>query len=149
MAADAPDLSSVSPAEFAQLIADAKDKDLAAGMASEARGDILGEVFRRMEEHFDAEAAGDTDAIVHWKIYDRPGGGYDHYEVTIRDGRCDVSSRPREEPDVTFRVPPVDFLRLVAGDASGMKLALRRRLRVTGDLALARKVERWFEIPRA
>ena len=54
------------------------------------RGQILSEIFRRMAEHFRADAARDTDAVIHWRIGGRPDGGADEYETVIRDGACEV-----------------------------------------------------------
>ena len=52
----------LDPAEFARLVAEADDEQLAAGMAAN-RDFILTEVFRRMPERFDPAAAGDLSAV--------------------------------------------------------------------------------------
>ena len=139
---------SVDPADFARVVADTPDGELEAGMLSENRGLVLDEIFKRMEAHFDAERAGDVEAIVDWKVLDRPGGGYDHYRVEIARGACTVRKDPEAgEPTVTFRVAPVDFLKLVTGNASGPKMFITGRLRIEGDLMLAARVQTFFEIP--
>ena len=53
----------------------------------ENRKKVLDEIFRRMSEHVDPEKASNADAVLHWKILDRPDGGYDHYEVVARRRR--------------------------------------------------------------
>ena len=76
-----------------------------------------------MEEHFDAGGAQGIDAIVDWKIFDRPDGGYDHWRIEIADAACRVHDEPDERPArVTFRIKPVDFLKLVTGNASGPQM---------------------------
>ena len=147
---DAPfDLGSADPQEVARTVRTVSDEDLTALMQSELRPQILDEIFGRMEEHFRGEKAGDLDAVMHWKIFDRPGGGYDHFEIVVADGCCSVSDHPRHEPDVTLKAKPADFLKLVTGNAGPKTMALRGRLRVQGDLGLAAKLGGLFEIPRA
>jgi putative sterol carrier protein len=141
----------VDPAAFAKVIADTPDDQLAAGMASENRALVLEEIFKRMEEHFDAEGAQGTDAIVDWKIWDRPEGGYDHWRLAISNGACRVERDPGDDPParVTFKVKPVDFLKLVTGNASGPQMFITGRLKIEGDLMFAARVQGFFKIPSA
>jgi putative sterol carrier protein len=140
----------VDPAEFARTIARSPDEQLDQGMRSPFRTLILNEIFARMEEHFEPRRARGLDAQLDWKILDRPEGGYDHYRVTISDGTCTVARDPGDgRPRVTFRVKPVDFLKLVTGNASGPALVVRGRLRIKGDLVLAARLQQLFQIPRA
>jgi putative sterol carrier protein len=141
----------VDPAAFAKVIADTPDDQLAAGMASENRALVLEEIFKRMEEHFDAEGARDTEAIVDWKIWDRPDGGYDHWRVEIANGSCRVHPEPGDDGSarVTFKVKPVDFLKLVTGNASGPQMFITGRLKIDGDLMFAARVQGFFKVPSA
>jgi len=139
---------SVDPAQFARVVAETPDDQLEQGMLSENRGMVLDEIFKQMEEHFDAARAADVKAIVDWKILDRPDGGYDHYRVEIAGGACRVSKDPEGPPRVTFRVAPVDFLKLVTGNAAGPQMFMTGRLRIEGDLMFAARVQGFFEIPR-
>jgi putative sterol carrier protein len=138
----------VDPAAFARAVAQTPDEALAEGMASENRGAILDEIFAQMERRFDTSRGGDVDATIDWKVHDRPGGGYDHYRVRIAGGACRVEKDPPEgQPRVTFKVKPVDFLRLVTGNASGPQLFLTGKLQIDGDLMFAARVQSLFEIP--
>jgi putative sterol carrier protein len=143
------DLAQADPGEVARLVRTVPDDDLTALMQSELRPQVLDAIFARMEEHFRADKAGGLDAVLHWKIFDRPGGGYDHYEVVVSGGRCLVNPVPTRDPDLTLKARPADFLKLVTGNASPTRMALRGRLRVQGDLALATRLGGLFEIPRA
>ena len=53
-----------------------------------------------MAEHVEPTRSRATDAVVHFKILDRPrtGGGYDHYEVVFEDGSVHRSEKPEREP---------------------------------------------------
>jgi putative sterol carrier protein len=116
-------------------------------MASEHRGQVLDDVFRRMSEHLDADKAKDIQTVVHWKVWDRPGGGYDHYEVVLDKGRCAVPRSPSREPAVTLKMKPADFLKLVSGNASGPAMFMTGKLKIDGDLMLAARLAGLFRIP--
>jgi putative sterol carrier protein len=139
----------VGAEQLAAMVAQVTDEQLAEGMASEARGQILDQIFSRMADHFDAARAADVDAVIHWHILDRPDGGSDHYEVVIRNGVCSVSETPGQTPRTTLRVKPVDFLRLVTGGASGPELFMTGRLTIEGDMMFAATVAGLFTIPQA
>ena len=153
MAADPPnpgfDPSTVDPAEFARSVRDTPDDQLAEGMQSEYRGVVLDGIFDSMERYVNADRAKDVEGVIDWKILDRPDGGYDHYQVVVKDGACNVSREPAEHPRVTFKVKPVDFLKLASGNASGPKLFLTGGLKIEGDLMFAARVPDLFRIPDA
>jgi putative sterol carrier protein len=143
------DPSAVDPAEFIRNVRETDDKGLGVLMASEYRPFVLQGIFERFAEHLQPDAARSLDAVIHFKVLDHPDGGYDHYELRIASGACEVVHPPRDtDPDTTLRLKPVDFLRLVTGDADGRMLFLRRRLRIEGDVMLAARLPALFRIPR-
>jgi putative sterol carrier protein len=143
------DFGGVDVAEISRLVREVPDGDLAKLMASDQRPVVLGEIFGRMAEHFRPEKAGGVEAVVHFKVLDRPEGGYDHYEIVLRQGACTLSDHPVAHPDVTIRVKPVDFLKLVTNNASGPVLFLRGRLKLDGNVMLASRLTGLFSIPGA
>jgi putative sterol carrier protein len=149
-APDLGDLANVDAGQLAALAAGATDEQLAAGMSDpSARESILDEIFRRMTEHVDAEKAKGTNAVLLWKITDKPGGGEDTYEVTLAGGNVSVSKEPTAEPRVTFTIGPAAFLRLVSGAQPGPVLFMAGKLRIEGDLMFASQVATMFRIPQA
>jgi putative sterol carrier protein len=147
---DTPTLTDFDATQLAKLVAGATDEELAQGMADEAnRKGTLDEIFRRMAEHVNADRAKGVSAVIHWKILDRPDGGYDHYEVVLDDGSCSVSDTPGADPRVTFKVKPVDYLKLVSGVQAGPVLFMTGKLKIEGDLMFASQVAGYFQIPQA
>jgi putative sterol carrier protein len=136
-------------AQLVQIVAGSTDKQLEELMASEARKDILDDVFRRMADHVDPDRAREVTTVVHWKIYDRPDGGYDHYEVMIEGGTCTVSEGPSREAAITLKMKPADFLKLVSGNASGPTMFMTGKLKLEGDVMLASRLTSMFRIPKA
>lgn len=138
----------LDPAQFAQLIGGASDEQIQEGLATN-RDMILGEIFRRMPEQLDRERTQNVDAVVEWQITGRPDGGTDRYRLVIKHGTCELERDGSAEPAVTYAIGPVDFLKLVSGNASGPQLFVFGKLRIRGDLMLAARMPSLFKIPRA
>jgi putative sterol carrier protein len=136
--------------QLAALVAGASEEDLAAGMADDAnRKTVLDEIFRRMAEHVEPAKARGADAVVHFKIGDRPDGSYDHYEVVLKDGACTATDAPSQDPRVTFTIGIIPFLKLVSGNAAGPMLFMAGKLKIEGDLMYAATMTSLFRIPKA
>ena len=144
------DPSAVDPAAFVKAVADTPDDQLAAGMADEqVRTLVLDGIFSQMAEHFDKQKASDTDAVIEWRILDKPGGGHDRYQVLMQGGDCRVEKDGGHSPRVTFALKPVDFLKLATGNAGGPMMFMTGKLKIDGDLMFAAGVQSLFRIPDA
>ena len=143
------DPTQIDANELAQNMAQATDEQLGELMAGPMRGQILSEIFRRMSEHFRADAARDTDAVIHWRIGGRPDDEFDRYETVIANGACAAHEGYRhEEARVTFTVSGAHFLRLVTGNAAGPMLFMSGKLKIKGDMMFAASTASLFTIPR-
>ena len=140
--------SMIPPDQFASLVTEATDEQLAEGMATN-RELILSEIFTRMPEQFDPAKAPDVNAVVEWQITDGPEGRTDRWQLTIKDGACNCAEGGHAEPDVTFTVAPVDFVKLIAGAESGPKMFVFGKLKIRGNLMLAARVQGFFRMPGA
>jgi putative sterol carrier protein len=109
-----------------------------------ARARIIDVLVEHMASRYKGDP--DVDAVIHVKLWDKPGGGYDHRELVIADGRCTASAEPRDEPDLTLKVRPTDLRDIVAGAAGPRRLAFKGRLRVLGDLRLGMRLTELFEL---
>lgn len=134
-------------AGVAAAVAKASREALAEGLRGDHREAVLDEVFRRMEEHFDADKAGDLKAIVEWRIGGRADGGDDRYQVRVDGGRCRVRKGGGEPANVTLELAAADFMKLVTGKVGGPQLFMTGRLRIYGDLVFAVRLTSLFRIP--
>jgi putative sterol carrier protein len=141
-------LSGVDADELAKLVAQADDAQIAAGMQSENRKPVLDEIFKRMSEHVKPEKAAGPESVIHFKVLDRPDGGYDHYEVVVGNGTCTATDQPSRDARVTFRISAVDFIKLVSGNAAGPMLFMTGKLKIEGDLMYASQLTSLFTIPK-
>ena len=140
------DVSMVPPDQFAALIAEASDDQIAEGMRVN-RALLLEEIFSRWPSQFEPARARDVNAVIEWEITN-PEGGEDRWQIAIKDGACSVARDGAAEPDVTFRVGPVEFVKLIAGAESGPKLFVFGKLKIRGNLMLAARVQGFFRVPR-
>jgi|Tabmets5t2r1_1033131.scaffolds.fasta_scaffold129188_1 putative sterol carrier protein len=144
------DTSAVDAEEFAKNMASVTDDQLREGIGGPMRDQILDEIFKRMEEHFRPEAAGDTEAIIHWRIGGGPGGAVDEFETVIKSGTCEVHRGFQSEgARVTLSMDGVDFLRLVTNNVPGPQLFMSGKLKIEGDMMFAATAASLFTIPGA
>jgi len=141
-------IPAIDPALFAGLVREATDDQLRDGLEAN-RELLLNEIFRRMPESFDPDRAAAVDAVVEWRILERAGGGHDAWHLVLEHGRCRVQEGPAEDPTVTYEIRPIDFIRLITGNASGPRLFLFGKLKITGNLLLAARMPMFFRIPGA
>jgi putative sterol carrier protein len=140
--------SMIPPEQFASLVAQASDEQLAEGMR--ANGElILEEIFARMPQELDPARAAGVEAVVEWRVGEGGDAEARCWQLTIKDGACTCVRDGDADPDVTFEVAPVDFVKLVAGVANGPKLFVFGRLRIRGNLMLAARVPGFFRVPGA
>lgn len=142
-------LREFDPQDFARLISRASKEQTAAVMGSSPlRGQILDEVFRRMQTHFRTERAGSTKAVVHFELTGGPAAD-DTYQIVIVDGGCTIGSELDREPRAAITVPAPEFLKLASGNASAPVLFMTGKLKVKGDLGFAAGIMSLFDIPKA
>ncbi|HEX8065371.1 MAG TPA: SCP2 sterol-binding domain-containing protein [Thermoleophilaceae bacterium] len=133
--------------QFATLIAQADDEQIEEGLAT--NGDLILEgIFTRWPEAFEPARAEDVDAVVEWHVV-LGGEGSDHrWQIAIRDGACTVERGGSADPDVTFRVGALEFVKLIAGVESGPRLFVFGKLKIRGNLMLAARFQGFFRTPR-
>jgi putative sterol carrier protein len=142
----ARDLESMQPEEIYAVVAEMDEDEFAAMMEEPAsRERVIDALIEHMVALFRPEKAGDLEAVIHVKLWDRPGGGYEHFELRIAGGTCELEEGPREEdPDLTLKVRPTDLRKLLVGETGARRLAFKGRLRVLGDIGLGMRLPDLF-----
>lgn len=139
------DLAGTSPTEIYEAIATMEHDEFAAVMDDPAsRERVIDALADHMAGLFRPDKAGDTEATIHVKLWDKPGGGYDHFELRIADGSCCVAPEPAHDPDLTIKVRPTDLRDLITGKTGAKRLAFRGRLRAIGDIRLGMRLPDLF-----
>ncbi len=144
--APAIDLDAPAAAVFA-AIREIDDDGFATLMAAtDSRERVIDALVEQLAARLRPERVAGFEAVIHVKLWDRPGGGYDHRELVIRDGACSASDAPAAEPDLTLKVRPEDLRRIVTGRAGAKRLALQGRLRAIGDIRLGLRLGDLFDL---
>ena len=139
-----PDFDDATPAEIYERVATMDGEDFDALMAQpDARTRVIDAMVEHMASLFRPEKAEGVDAVIHIKLWDRPGGGYDHAELRIADGQC-VVREPSGDPDLTLKVRPGDLRKMITGETGARRLAIKGRLRAVGDIGLGLKLPDMF-----
>ncbi|MFF2506076.1 SCP2 sterol-binding domain-containing protein [Streptomyces sp. NPDC058067] len=144
------DFSAVTPEEFAKIVKSLSPKEIdEIARDGELRARILAEVFARMERQFKPETAGSLQALIRWQVTSAGDRAEAVYETTIADGVCTVGEgRSDATPRVTLAMGDADFLKLVSGNSSPVTMFMMRKVKITGDVALAAGLNRYFDIPK-
>jgi putative sterol carrier protein len=140
------ELESSEPMEIYAAIAAMGDDEFDDLMQDLPRRElVIGALIDHMVGIFNPEKAEGVEASIHIKLWDRPGGGYEHYEMRIEDRACELVDDPYGEPDLTLKIRPTDLRKLIIGETGARRLALKGRLRVIGDLGLGMRLSDLFD----
>lgn len=141
------DPTSVTPEEFAQLVAGADDDQIAQAFHAVGTGEVLDRIFEGMQERFVPEKAEGVDAEIQWNVTD---DGTEHsYVTSIRDGACTIGKGASENPKVALTTDVVSFSKLITGQAQGPQLFMSGKLKVAGDLMFSQRITGFFAAPEA
>ncbi len=91
------------------------------------------EMLHKMPAAFDAEAAGDTDAVIQYQI-SKPV-----YQV-VRDGSLEVHDGLADDPDLVIKISDDNLVKLFRGDLNPMNAFMTGKIRVSGDMTLAQRL---------
>lgn len=143
------DFADITPTEFARLVKSTPTSEMDRLLNGHQRKAVLDGIFARMPESFRRDRAAGLDAVIQWTI---TGGahGSDTYEIRIADGTCTTSATPSTgHPKLGITVAPVDFVRVVSGNANPVLMFMSGKLKAKGDMNLAVNIPNLFEVPKA
>lgn len=98
-------------------------------------------VFSSIPQIFDPKAAGDMEAIFQFDITGEGGG---NWNLTIKNGTCEVREGSHEFPTVTLIMDSDVWLAMVKREMNGMQAFMNGKLNVRGDIILAQKIPDLF-----
>lgn len=139
------DVESMTAEEFIRLVHDSSDDEVRTTFQQVGAAAALDRIFAMMTEYYRPERAGDVDATVQWKIND--GITDHHYVISFRPDRCETWSGTVDDPRTKVSTDIVRFARIVSGQANPVKLLMTRKLKASGDVMFARKIDGFFDIP--
>ena len=99
------------------------------------------EVFTKMTEVFNSSAAQGMDAVFQFNI---TGDGGGNWNVTVKDGTCQIQEGTHDAPTVTLTMPGETWLAIVNKELKGMQAFMSGQLKASGDIMLAQRIEKLF-----
>jgi putative sterol carrier protein len=99
------------------------------------------EYFETITERFVAEAAKGVEATF---LYELEGSNGGTWNVTVKDGSVSVGTGPVPNPTVTYKISADNYVQLANGDLNGAKAFLTRKLKVSGSIPMAQKMNKFL-----
>lgn len=100
------------------------------------------ESFDMMPSRFKKEAAKGLNCVYQ---FDLAGDGGGKWHVLINEEKCEVKEGPHASPNITISMAAQDYLDMVSGKANGQMLFMSGRLRISGDMGLALRMQSLFQ----
>jgi putative sterol carrier protein len=100
----------------------------------------ISSIFPAMVERFNADKAGDLDAMIQFELSGDNGG---NYWVKISGGQCESGTGTAENPQMTVKATADDFHSLFTGQTNPMQAFMMGKLKVS-DMGLGMKMTQIF-----
>ena len=91
------------------------------------------EMLHKMPKAFDAQAAGDTEAVIQYQI------SQPVYHV-VRNGELEVHDGQAEDPDLVVKISDDNLVKLFKGKLNPMTAFMTGKIKVSGDMTLAQRL---------
>ncbi|HTJ44515.1 MAG TPA: SCP2 sterol-binding domain-containing protein [Kofleriaceae bacterium] len=99
------------------------------------------EYFETVQERFLPEHASGIDATF---VYELEGAGGGTWTVRVKDKTVTVEPGTVPSPTVTYKMKADDYVNLANGDLNGAKAFLTRKLKVSGSIPMAQKMNKFL-----
>jgi putative sterol carrier protein len=98
-------------------------------------------IFTEMPGRLNPQAAQGLNAVIQ---YDLDGDGGAQYYAAIADGACTVTPGKHDAPTMTVSMAANDFVDMIQGRLDGMSAFMSGKLRISGDMGLAMRLQSLF-----
>ena len=100
------------------------------------------ESFDLMPSRFKKEAAKGLHCVYQ---FDLSGEGGGKWQVAIDEDKIEVKEGAHPSPNCTISMAAQDYLDMVSGKSNGQVLFMSGRLRISGDMGLALRMQSLFQ----
>ncbi|WP_051184402.1 SCP2 sterol-binding domain-containing protein [Desulfatiglans anilini] len=101
------------------------------------------EIFAKMPEAFDPNAAKGLDATIRFDITGSDGG---QWSAVIRENTCTIEENLPSEPSVVLTMSDQTWIAMVNRELNGMQAFMTGKLRVKGNILLAQRIYELFPL---
>ena len=97
--------------------------------------------FDTLPQRFVADASKGVNAIYQFEI---SGDGGGTWHVIVADGDLDIQNGAHDEPSARVISSADNYLKICNGDINGLRAVMTRKMKIEGNLVLARKMQKMF-----
>ncbi|MFH0845508.1 MAG: SCP2 sterol-binding domain-containing protein [Pseudomonadota bacterium] len=101
------------------------------------------ETFNKMPETFNPSSAQGLDVVFQFAITGEDGGDWN---VAVKEGTCQVQEGTYGSPNVTLTMSGDTWLAIVNKKTSGMQAFMTGKLKASGDIMLAQRIQQLFPL---
>ncbi|MCB9683223.1 MAG: SCP2 sterol-binding domain-containing protein [Alphaproteobacteria bacterium] len=99
------------------------------------------EYFDRLGERFVADAAQGVNATFQFEL---TGDGGGTWHVTVDDGTMAVAPGAHPKPTAVVSAKADDYVKIANGEINGLRAVMSRKMKISGSLVVARKMQHMF-----
>ena len=104
------------------------------------------EIFKEMPANVNADAAKGMNSTIQFNLSGDNGG---QWYVTVKDGAATVSEGTAPSANMTMSMAANDYVDMTTGKLNGQMAFMSGKLKISGDMGLAMKMQTLFKRPGA
>jgi putative sterol carrier protein len=104
------------------------------------------EIFNEMPKNLNADAAKGMNSVIQFNLSGDNGG---QWYTTIKDGKAEVAQGTAPAPNMTLSMSASDYVDMIMGKLNGQMAFMSGKLKISGDMGLAMKMQNLFKRPGA
>jgi putative sterol carrier protein len=104
------------------------------------------EIFDQMAANLNTDAAKGMNSTIQFNLSGDNGG---QWYVTIKDGKAEVTKGTASAPNMTLSMTAQDYVDMIMGKLNGQMAFMSGKLKISGDMGLAMKMQSLFKRPGA
>jgi putative sterol carrier protein len=102
------------------------------------------DIFAEMPKQLDANAAKGMNSTIQFNLSGDNGG---QWYVTIKDGKAEVHEGTAPSANMTMSMSAQDYVDMTTGKLNGQMAFMSGKLKISGDMGLAMKMQTLFKRP--
>jgi putative sterol carrier protein len=104
------------------------------------------EIFDQMAANLNPDAAKGMNSTIQFNLSGDNGG---QWYVSIKDGKAEVSKGTAASANMTMSMAAQDYVDMISGKLNGQMAFMSGKLKISGDMGLAMKMQSLFKRPGA
>jgi 3-hydroxy-3-methylglutaryl CoA synthase/NAD(P)-dependent dehydrogenase (short-subunit alcohol dehydrogenase family)/putative sterol carrier protein len=139
----AKEFTDLNSAMFDLMSPPADETKTAEADSGQTSGLSVKEVFDKMPDAFNQDAAKGVDVVFQYNISGKNGG---EWMITVKDGSCKVESGKAAKATCTLNISDADFVDMISGKLDPMQAFTSGKLTIDGDVMKSQLIGKLFKM---